>query len=144
MTQIESLLGMTLAAMAQVTGLSKADLLQVERIGDQSVLECPARGFSLILPDHEHIGAVHLHSQGYEGYTRFGGELPVGMQFSDTRAIVRQRLGAPALSGEAKSVPVIGKVPPYDIYLVGEIKVRVQYDFDESRVLLVTLTKTAG
>ena len=144
MTQMDTLLGMTLVAVAQIPEFSQADFSQIERIGDQSVVEFPSRGFSLILPDHEHIGAVHLHAQGHEDYTRFAGEMPGGIQFSDTRAIVRQRMGTPARSGEAKTVPVLGKVPPYDIYIVGKTTVRVQYDFDEARVLLITLTKMTG
>ena len=139
--QMETLLGMSLVAAAQMPEFRQTDLSQVERIEDQSILEAPALGFSLILPDHKHIGAVHLYSQGHEGYSKFVGELPGGIQFSDTRAVVRQRLGSPARSGETKSVPLLGKIPPYDIYPLGDVTMRVQYDFGGERVLLVTLSR---
>src|SRR5262245_3141816 len=63
------------------------------------------------------VGDIHLFTEGYQGFHGYQGQLPQGIDFSDSRKKVRRKLGPPAWAGGGPtgSIKII-KIPPMDTY----------------------------
>src|ERR1035437_2897307 len=58
-----------------------------------------AKGIDFAMTSSDTITSVFLYSEGSDEYTRFKGDIPYNLQFSDTRKIVEQKLGKPDDAG---------------------------------------------
>ena len=140
MTDAERLLGMPLTSVAANGLFAMTEPSVPERIEDQTILDAPLAGISLIAEDNLTVSAVHLYAEGHEGYRQFDGDLPGGISFRDTPEIARAALGPPVRSMAARSVPILGVVPASDVFVHGATRISVQYNSQESAIELITLT----
>jgi hypothetical protein len=113
-----------------------------EEIEGQSYVDFREAGVSVVLPDNETIGAVHLHSAGHEGFRGYAGPLPRGLKFAMSRKAVRALFGEPEASHDEQTVPVLGWKSAWDSFVVDSVRIHIAYSRGGSeRIELVTLTK---
>lgn len=99
------------------------------------------KGLSCVADEHGTVTSVQLHCFAHEGYSRYTGPVPGNLQFSMKKTEVRALLGEPHQSGEATEIPVLGRKPPWDTFLVGNIRVHVEYVDGCKAIQMVSLTK---
>ncbi|RZF29099.1 hypothetical protein EVC45_14915 [Paraburkholderia sp. UYCP14C] len=141
MGNIEALLGMRYDDLPSSPIFAEVTVPPREVVIDQSYVSCPELGLSLVLPDNEMVGAVHLHADKHEGFAGFASPLPRGLGFHMSRSEVRATLGVPEKSGEEKEVLLLGKKPAWDSFIVGEVRLHVEYLLGINGIQLITLTK---
>jgi hypothetical protein len=95
---------------------------------------------SLVLPDSEKVGVIQLHGVGHDGFSQFAGPVPCGIAFAMPRTEIRKRLGKPDLHGEEQSIPVLGVTPAWDSYLLGGVRVHIEYTLQAESVQLISLS----
>jgi hypothetical protein len=83
------------------------------------------------------VETVFLYNQGYEGFTKYSGELPCGVTFQVNRADVRSKLGEPVRGGLRR-----GPTPAvvWDLYEVGPFLFHFEFDHASGLLNLVTLS----
>jgi hypothetical protein len=140
LANIEDLLGKSYAELSRVPVLRGASILPTEQIDDRSYVSLRPMGISLVL-DNRTVSAVHLYSDGHEGFSQYAGPLPGGISFSTDRAEVRRRLGVPDRSGEETVMPILGKMPPWDTFHVDNLRVHVEYTPGVKSIRLVTVNR---
>jgi len=140
MESLDSLLGMRYVDLGKLDILRMYKLPDRERIEDRSYANLSDAGVSLVLPDHETIGAVQLHAPGHEGFSGYPGPLPGGLTFDMDRDDVRNALGAPDRHGEEGAVLLLGKKPAWDSFALNGHRLHVEYAFGGRGIQLVTLT----
>lgn len=137
---IQLLLGETMDDVGGMEIFRSVSMRNVEKIGDESYLELPLLGISMVLPDGETISAVHLHASGHEGYSEFQGELPAGIVFAMSREEARDRLGNPAQCGDGGRVLLLGPRPAWDAFIVDGQRLHLEYSEDNQSVRLITIS----
>lgn len=140
MSQIISLLGQRYADL-QASSVLGQHIPPAELIGDQSYVSVPELGLSLVLPDHETIAVIQLHSAGHEGFSGFKGSVPGEVVFNMSRTEVRNQLGTPQLHGEKQVIPVLGDKPAWDSYFFDGLRMHIEYTSTAESVQLISLTK---
>lgn len=140
---IQSLVGQNINDVHDMGIFRNVAMLDVEKIGDESYLQLPLLGISVVLPDRETISVVHLHASGHEGYSEFQGELPAGIVFAISREEARARLGNPAQCGDGGRVPLLGPRPAWDAYIVDGQRLHLEYAGDNQSIRLVTISSIA-
>jgi hypothetical protein len=138
--QIQSLVGQTMNAVRGMGIFLNGVIPDAEKIGDESYVELPLIGISMVLPDGEMISAVHLHASGHEGYSEFQGELPAGIVFAMSREEARDRFGNPAQCGDGGRVLLLGLRPSWDAFIVDGQRLHLEYAEDNQSVRLVTIS----
>jgi hypothetical protein len=113
----------------------------VSVIEDRSYVELLSDGVSCVSTDNRTVTAVQVHNAGHEGYSGYAGALPAKLQLWMGRPQVRALLGEPLKSGETSQVFVLGKMPPWDSFVVARLKVHVQYNFECNAIRMITLTE---
>lgn len=141
MGNIGALLGMRYDDLPSSPIFSGAAVPPREVVVDQSYVSCPALGLSLVLPDNETVAAIQLHADKHEGFAGFADPLPQGLGFHMSRSEVRATLGVPEKSGEEKEVLLLGKKPAWDSFIVGEVRLHVEYLPGSNGIQLITVTK---
>jgi hypothetical protein len=87
------------------------------------------------------VTSIFCYGEGREKkYKQFQGVLPENVQFSDSRASIRKRLGKPSFSGEAKVDPTFGKQNPWDTYDRAAYRLVIEYSEREDRIVLVGIS----
>lgn len=137
---VQSLLGKSPHDVRSMDIFRSVVMPAVEKIGDESYLELPSIGISMVLPDGETISAVHLHASGHEGYSEFQGELPAGIVFAMSREEARDRLGNPAQCGDGGRVLLLGPRPAWDAFIVDGQRLHLEYTEDNQSISLVTIS----
>lgn len=137
---IQSLVGQNINDVHGMGIFRNVAMLDVEKIGDESYLQLPLLGISMVLPDGETISAVHLHASGHEGYSEFQGELPAGIVFAMSREEARARLGNPAQCGDGGPVLLLGPRPAWDAFIVDGQRLHLEYAEDNQSVRLITIS----
>jgi hypothetical protein len=94
-------------------------------------------GIELICDGEDRITTVFLYSGSSEGKIRFRGRLPKNLQFSDTRAMIAQRLGMPDCAGGGGE-GVSGKVNIWERYQTDACVLHITYGSDGC-IKMVTL-----
>jgi hypothetical protein len=88
------------------------------------------------------LTAIHLYSEGFEGYHQYQQPLPSGLIFRDGREEVHRKLGTPSATGGGKRA--LGRLwPSWDRYDFDNYSLAVQYSPDFSNVDLVSLIARA-
>jgi hypothetical protein len=108
----------------------------------RAYLSNPAAGYQLM----HHCGRVataFLYAEPAEGFLAFPGPLPGGLPRGATRAEVRARFGAPERSGEAVTIPRLGRQGAWDRFAVDAVRVHFQYTEPGRRVRLVSVMAAA-
>jgi hypothetical protein len=99
----------------------------------------PEHGVDVRTSDEGVIQHVFLHQQGnYEGYERYIGALPLGLEMTFTQPQVRALLGRPQWSTAA--LESFGRrYGPMDRHDYPPIKIHLEYAEETSEILLITL-----
>lgn len=140
---IQSLVGKSTNDVRGMEIFRNIGMPDVEEIGDESYLELPSIGISMVLSDDQTISAVHLHASGHEGYSEFQCELPAGIVFAMSREEARTRLGNTAQCGDAGRVPLLGPRPAWDAFIVDGQRLHLEYAGDNQSIRLVTISSIA-
>ena len=137
MNNVEMLLGQTIEDLPDVL---KAQRPVIQSIGDWTYVSIRDAGLSLVLPDNEHIDTVQLYAAGKDGYSGFSHPIPGGLTFMMSRVAVRHLLGPPNSAGEATVLPILGKKPAWDRFVLGALVIHAEYTDDVQSVQMFTLT----
>ena len=81
------------------------------------------------------IYAVHLHSEGHEGFNAFPFEFE-GLTFASNRGQARDKLGSPIHTG-------FGRSGPWDAFHQNKQEIHFMYSPDAASIVLVTVSNLA-
>jgi hypothetical protein len=85
------------------------------------------------------VTAAHLFLIATVEYQPFCGALVSGLSPHSTRSDVHRVLEQPSRSGEARTVPLLGRQGPWDRYDGESVCVHFQYAEPDDRIRLITL-----
>jgi hypothetical protein len=147
MDQISALIGepvdsetvQVLVASAKFVASSETDL--DEGVPLRHYLSCHRDGYVLthVLG---RVTTAHLFLQAKDEYRPFRGALVSGLAPRSTRTEVRDRLGRPSRSGEARTMPILGRHGPWDRYDGERFCTHFQYTEPDDCLQLVTIVVT--
>jgi hypothetical protein len=90
-------------------------------------------------PKGLYVSAFHLHREGHDGYSGFGGALPNGVQFGDSEVDLRRKLGPPTATGGGGGSSVLRRrVPHWLRYAGNDAVLHFQLD-DSGKLEMITL-----
>lgn len=138
--QIELLVGKKWNDVAISEILSGVPIPEPETIGNESYIELPKIGVSLVLSDGETISAIHLHCKGHEGYSQYTGRTPVDIAFQMSRELVREYLGLPTEHGDGGHIMLLGYRPAWDAFSVNGKRLHIEYAEDSQSIRLMTIS----
>ena len=141
MKDVIGLLGLRYEQLASSNVLRGVELPELERIEDRSYLSVLSSGISFVFLDNETVGAIQLHAQDHEDFIGYAEPLPENLSFNMSRAEVRRLLGEPNQHGEEQEVIFLGKKPAWDAFLIDDVKIHLEYNFSESQIQLITITR---
>jgi hypothetical protein len=95
--------------------------------GETPYLNAKAAGISFALTRGGKVETVFLYSQGFEGFSAYGGALPNGLSLASSRAEVRTALGDPVMSGEKGGVGLMAIEFSFDRFEDGKNYMNFQY-----------------
>lgn len=131
------LLGQAYAPLA-ASGALPAGAVE-ERIEDRLYVSFVQDGVTLTIDDGDGlIQSVQFYGEPPADRARFAGTLPAGLRFDMSRGAARALLGEPVRSGEARELPILGKMPAWDKW-AAPMSVHAEYTFDEASIRLVTM-----
>jgi hypothetical protein len=104
----------------------------------RSYLSCPAGGY-LLSHTSGRVNTLFVFLTPTDEYRAFSSQLTVGLSTSSTRADVRRALGLPARSGEAQTLPVVGRKGAWDRYDQGSLCMHFEYTEPEERERQITV-----
>ena len=140
MDGIESLLGKSYRDLKSSDALRGLDIPERKHCDDdRSYVDIVPGGISLMFPGHETVGVVFLHAPGHEGFAGYGQPLPGGLTFGMGRSDVRSKLGEPDRQGEEGQVFGLGRKGAWDSFLVGSIRLHIEYVLGGGAIQLVTI-----
>jgi len=111
----------------------------VER-GGSFVQSYPADGLELAFGKDSRLISVSLFSPGFQGHDGYKGKLPNELRFSDSRDLVRSKLGKPHHCFEPKAAKN-AMLPSIDRFDFSDCSLHVQYGGDEIVQRLVVRPK---
>ncbi|MBO0862694.1 MAG: hypothetical protein J2P21_30180 [Chloracidobacterium sp.] len=86
------------------------------------------------------VKALMFYADKFENYKAFQGDLPLNINFSDSRTDIRNKLGKPMVEGGGEENTFFGGFwPEWDEYRQGDYKVTIQYNGKKTRVDLITM-----
>jgi hypothetical protein len=138
-SDIESLIGTRYDDLANTAQFARDNVPERELIGDRSYVSFQQLGISLVLPNNENVGAVHLYSGGYDGFREYLGVIPGDVTFQSSRQDIRAAFGDPDVCGEAKHVEPLGIVPPWDRFTSKDLWLHFTYSSDCRSIQLITI-----
>jgi len=100
-----------------------------DSFGGLSINDYPALGICLYFDDEEVLVTAFLYAEGSDGHTQYGGITPHGASFTDRRAHVLARFGAPERSG-----------PTWDRFAYTGHLVHFQYSADGATSIITVMT----
>lgn len=136
---IQSLLGKDLSEIARFPLFRDVEIPELEMIGNEGYIEFQSLGVAMVVSEENVISAVHLYSEGHEGYSRFAGAVPAGASFSMSRDEARGLLGKPVESGDGGIVMLLGYRPAWDAFHVDGQRLHFEYSEDKTSVRLITI-----
>jgi hypothetical protein len=140
---LSTLLGMQLEDVARtefvrpLMGESKAKL-----IGDTFHLTIHPHGIAFVASFDGRVSSIQFYSEGFQGYRQFGGPLPGGLSFEESRYSVHKRFGKPDATGGGEVIRLFGKVPNWDRFDRKEFSLHIQYADDAASINLVSLIRS--
>ncbi|HKS17400.1 MAG TPA: hypothetical protein VJU16_08820 [Planctomycetota bacterium] len=124
-----------------ITSLSESPTHQ--RIEDRLYVEFRQSGISLLVHEDERVGTIHLYGKSIDVYSPYKLKLPLGIRFTESRQLIRDRLGQPVASGGSIVIEIGGLLPAWDLYETPGAAVNIQYSTLEDSVDLVTIMRPA-
>jgi hypothetical protein len=86
-----------------------------------------------------YVSGFHFHRQGHEGFNEYLGRFPANVEFNDSEADVRRKLGQPVNTGGGGFSNVLGKpIPRWLSYAIDDALIHFQLDVD-GKLEMVTL-----
>lgn len=134
--RFDDLPGQTYATLVAGGGLPPGAV--EKRIEDRRYVTFARHGVSLTVDDDGLIHSVQFYGEPVAGMALFDGTLPAGLRFDMDRTAARVLLGPPDQSGEAKELPILGRMPAWDKWMA-PVSVHAEYAFDEASIRLVTM-----
>lgn len=115
------------------------DRIVLEEFEDRYDFEIPSEGVTFIFRN-DCLSCVQFYDDNSEdGFSGFRGNLPYGLQFSDSRVSVERKMGKPEKSlDSAMPDPLFGEILPWVRYAIGGHKLFVRFLRDSSRINLVS------
>ena len=87
------------------------------------------------------INTIFIHSENYQNFCGFKGDLPEGLEFKMGRKSIRKLLGQPESEGGPID-PIVGKEKIYwDRWVVNRFKLHCTYSADLKQIRMVTITR---
>jgi hypothetical protein len=114
---------------------------QIMLVGDRFHMDLPEHGIAFVASLDGKVSSVQLHAAGHEGYEQFDGDLPEGVRFSDSREMIRARLGQPNTIGGGQHLGVLGIAAPWDRFDRADHAIHIQYSKDGLSITLVSLMR---
>lgn len=134
--RFEDLPGQTYATLA-AGGRLPVEAIE-KRIGDRRYVTFAREGVTLTVDDDGVVHSVQFYGEPAADAARFDGTLPAGLRFDMDRDAARVLLGPPDQSGEAKELPILGRMPAWDKW-AARVSVHAEYAFDQASIRLVTM-----
>jgi hypothetical protein len=95
--------------------------------GESLYLNAKDAGISFALTRDRKVKTVFLYSQGFEGFSAYGGALPCGLSFASSRADVLAAVGDPVMSGEKGGIGLMAIEFSFDRFEDGKNYMKFQY-----------------
>jgi hypothetical protein len=126
------------ALIASERLLSSTDEDLEEGVPVRSHLLSPSGGFEF---SHTlgRLNTLFIYVRPKGGNAAFRGALMHGLTARSTRTDVRKRLGTPSRSGEAQTLPPLGRFGAYDRYDSKGLCLHFQYTEPEEQIELITV-----
>lgn len=106
---------------------------------DRRYIANNAKGIELVLSDLDLVVSIHLFGNNRISESEFYGILPLNMNFSFSKDIVRSILGTPQRSGGGYSQILYGVLPVWDKYIMNKFSIHLEYSSDESSISMITI-----
>lgn len=113
------------------------------RYEDRTYFALPQAGISLICDGGDLVTAIQLFGEHDDDYAKYTGSIPNGLAFEMTRPRVRDVLGVPLRQSESAVLPILGRIGPWDLFVLPRYCLHVQYSARATEIELVTLTLPA-
>ena len=126
----------SLVAADRLVASTEPDLAEGET--PRSYFSCTAGGY-LLSHRHGRIETLFVYLTPCGEYRAFRGALIAGLSARSTRADVRKALGRPTRSGEAQTVPVLGRKGAFDRYDNESLCLHFEYSEAGQVVRLITV-----
>jgi hypothetical protein len=130
---------------ANVQGVVGADELVASTEPDleegelpRSYLSCPSKGYLLSHTDGR-VSTLFIFLVPTDEHQAFVAPIMAGLSAASTRSSVRQALGKPSRSGEARSVPILGRKGAWDRYDHVSLCVHFEYTEPDERIRQITV-----
>lgn len=136
---LEKFLGGSLSSLRAATITLNIVIPETELIGDESYIQLPNEGVSFLLSDGVMIVSIHFYAEGRDGYAKYKGDIIGGVSFDMSRTAIRKLLGMPKSFKDAYTVPILGKMPAWDLFLKDGYSIHVEYEASEKSVSLITI-----
>lgn len=137
---LEKFLGDSLSGLRAAASALNIVIPEPELIGDESYIQLPNEGLSFVLPDGVRIVSIHFYAEGRDGYAGYKGGVLGGVSFAMSRTAVRELLGLPESFKDAYTVPILGKMPAWDLFSKDGYSIHVEYDVSEKSASLITIS----
>lgn len=122
---------------------SSTELALEEGESPRGYLSCPEGGYLLSHTDGR-VNTLFVFLVPTDDYQAFPGPLTAGLSASSARSDVRQALGRPDRSGEARTFPGLGRKGAWDRYDRGPLCLHFEYTEPEERVRQITVMTAAS
>jgi hypothetical protein len=106
---------------------------------DDRYLSQPSRGLEAAATRNGIVKAIFFKAEGIESFAQYAGSLPNGATFADSRAVVREAFGQPALSGEAGGTGIMAISHSWDRFEDSVSYLRFEYETGETKIRMVTI-----
>jgi len=103
----------------------------------RSYLSCPTGGYLLSHSDGR-INTLFVFLVPTDEFQTFNGSLIAGLSPASSRSDVRRTLGRPERSGEAKTLPILGRKGAFDRYVRGLVLLHFEYTEPDERIRQIT------
>lgn len=126
----------SLIAAGQLESSTEPDLEEGE--SPRSFLSCPAGGYQLSHADG-YINTLFVFLVPTDEFRAFNGTLTAGLSAASSRSDVKRALGNPERSGEAKTLPILGRKGAFDRYIRGSLRLHFEYTEPDERIRQITV-----
>lgn len=139
MDRIETLIGRPSSEIMGMARFRDAAEVDKETIEELTYIEFVREGASFVVDENGLVDAIHLYSEGLDGYSQYSGEIPGGLNFAMNQQAVRGVLGSPAAQAD-EGESFLDRHPAWDVFRVNDVYMNVTYDFDRQSVQQFTLS----
>ena len=96
-------------------------------------------GLSIVTDEEYRINAIHLYSEGKDGYSQYSKDIPNDISFNSSQKNVRAKLGNPNRSGGDYEDKLLGYIAPWDSYYFDNYTIHISYKKDTNSINMITM-----